>query len=150
MMNSILQKINLLWGGVCAALAAVFGEFWFLFAGFLLFNILDYITGWYKARTTRTENSCKGLKGIVKKVSYWVVIGIAFYISFAFVRLGDLLGLDLGVTVLFGWFTLATFLINELRSILENLTVIGVKIPAFLSKGLEVAAKTVEQKENGK
>ena len=44
-----------------------------------------------------------------------------------------------------GWLTLATFIINEIRSILENLVLIGVVVPKFLIHGLEVAAKKIEQ-----
>ena len=45
-----------------------------------LFNIADYFTGVAKAKYTNTENSNKGLKGIIKKVGYWLVIAIAFFV----------------------------------------------------------------------
>ena len=58
--------------------------------------------------------------------------------------MGKTIGINLGFTQLLDRLTLATFLINEIRSILENLVVIGVDVPQFLIKGLEVAAKAVE------
>lgn len=45
-----------------------------------------------------------------------------------------------------GWFTLATFIINEIRSILENLVILGVDVPSFLINGLEVASSVTSQK----
>lgn len=144
----ILQKINLLWGACVAFLASIFGEFWFLFLAFLLLNVVDYATGWIKAYLTRTENSNKGLKGICKKVGYWIIIAIAFFITICFKEMGTILGINLSFVTLAGWFCLATFIINECRSILENLVVIGVDVPQFLIKGLEVAADVVEKKTN--
>ena len=45
---------------------------------------------------------------------------------------------------LFGWFTLATYLINEIRSILENLVEMEVKVPSFLIKGLDITQKLLD------
>lgn len=135
----VLEKINWLWSGFVTVLSTIFGAYWYLFAALLLANVVDYGTGWYKARTRGTENSNKGLKGIIKKVGYWVIIGIAFFLSYAFEDLGEIIGINLGFTILIGWFTLGTFIINEIRSILENLIEIGVDVPTWLVKGLEVA-----------
>ena len=43
-----------------------------------------------------------------------------------------------------GWFVLATFIINEIRSIIENLIEIGVDCSEVLTKGLEVASKKLD------
>ena len=141
----VLNKINVLWGVFVGALTMVFGQYWYLFAAFLVANIVDYLTGVAKARFTKTENSNKGTWGIIKKVGYWVVIAIAFFVANCFGELGKIVNVDLGVTMLLGWFTLATFLINEIRSILENLVVMGVYVPDFLAKGLEVASKLIDK-----
>ena len=143
-MEKIVDRINLIWGAAVALFSYLLGEHWYLFVAFLVLNVIDYITGIVKARMLHTENSNKGMKGIVKKVGYWVVIGIAFFVSVAFGEMGNVIGFDLTFTQLFGWFTLATFLINEIRSIFENLVLMGVYVPDFLIKGLEVAQKAVE------
>lgn len=140
-MEKIVEKTNLLWAAAVTLLTSGFGMYWYIFASFPLLNAIDYVTGICKARYTKTENSNKGLKGIIKKVGYWIVIAIAFFISYAFQDLGAIIGIDLGFSVMIGWFVLATFIINEIRSILENLVEIGVEVPAFLTKGLEVAHK---------
>lgn len=144
-MEKIINKTNVLFGMVATFFAAIFGKYWFLFVGFLILNVVDYATGWIKAKYfKKNESSAIGAKGILKKVMYWCVIGIAFFISTAFVELSGLLGIDLSFVVFFGYFTLATYLINEIRSILENFVEMGVKVPAFLTYGLEVASKKVD------
>jgi phage-related holin len=60
--------------------------------------------------------------------------------------MGELIGVDLSFTELFGWFTLATYMINELRSIIENLVEMDIKVPDILVKGLAVAEKITNDK----
>ena len=143
-MDKVVNKINLLWGGCTVLLSGIFGDHWYLFAAFLILNIVDYITGILKAKYFGVENSCEGLKGIIKKLGYWVCIAIGFFLSVGFVEVGTIIGVDLGFTQLFGWFTLATFIINEIRSILENLILMEVEIPSFIVKGLEVASNKLK------
>lgn len=138
-MEKILHKMNLLWGSAVTLLSAALGDHWYLFCAFLVLNVVDYVTGILKAKYFGVENSCKGLKGIVKKVGYWVCIALAFFVALCFTDIGAEIGVDLAFTALFGWFTLATFIINEVRSILENLVLMDVEVPSFLIKGLEVA-----------
>ncbi len=148
-MEKILHKVNIIGGAIVAVLSAVFGQFWYLFCAFLLLNAADYITGILKARFTKTENSNKGWKGIVKKVGYWICIALAFFVALCFGNMGKLIGVDLTFTHIFGWFTLATFIVNEIRSILENLVLLGVEVPEFLIEGLEVFNnKTKEWRRN--
>ena len=146
-MEKILHKVNLIGGAVVAVLSAVFGKFWYLFCAFLVLNVVDYVTGILKARFTKSENSNKGWKGIVKKVGYWVCIAIGFFIAVCFTEMGKLIGIDLAFTQFFGWFTLATFIVNEIRSILENLVLMDVEVPHLLIKGLEVASMLASEKE---
>lgn len=141
------DKINVIYGAVATVGVAIFGKYWFLFAGFLILNMIDYATGYCKARFyTKNESSAIGAKGIVKKVWYWVVIGLAFFISYCFVYMGELIGINLEFVQLFGWFTLATYLVNEIRSILENLVEMNVKVPGFLIAGLAVTQKLMDSK----
>lgn len=143
------DKVNMIYGLIATAGAAIFGQYWFLFFGFLVLNIADYLTGWWKSKFyKKNESSAVGAKGVFKKVSYWMVTGIAFFISFCFSRMGEIIGVNLAFVQLFGWFTLATYLINEIRSILENLVEIGVKVPAFLVSGLDITQKLLDAKTN--
>lgn len=143
-----MDTYNAIVGGIVAVLSFVFGEHWILFAIFLLFNVADWITGWMKSRINNVENSSAGWKGVLKKLGYWLMILVAFAASAVFIEIGNTLGMDLGVTTLLGYFVLASLLVNELRSILENFVEAGFNVPTILTKGLEVADKVVNQEEN--
>ena len=39
------DKINMIYGLIATIGAALFGEYWFLFAGFLILNVIDYEPG---------------------------------------------------------------------------------------------------------
>ena len=142
----ISDKINIAYAVLVTVMTFLFGEYWFLFAGFLVLNVVDYVTGILKARYAGAINSVAGRKGIIRKVGYWITIAIAFYISLTFVKMGALIGVDLSFVVLFGWLTLALFIINEIRSILENLVILGVPVPNFLIKGMEVMDYAIKKK----
>lgn len=142
-----MDTYNAIVGGIVAVLSFVFGEHWILFAIFLLFNVADWLTGWMKSRMAGKENSVKGWQGVLKKLGYWLMILVAFAASAVFIEIGNTLGMDLGVTTLLGYFVLASLLVNELRSILENFVEAGYNVPNILVKGLEVADKVVNQEE---
>ena len=82
-----IDKYNAAVGAAVTLLTALFGVYWYVFAGYLLCNILDYITGWAKARKTHKESSSIGIVGIVKKVGYWIIILVAFMIPELFIHL---------------------------------------------------------------
>ena len=145
MKMNFVDTYNAVIGGVVTVLSALFGVYWYLFAGYLLLNVLDWLTGWYKSRRLGKEFSKTGLKGILKKTGYWVIILVAFLTPTLFIHLGkDLLGINLDFLMLFGWFTLASLLVNEIRSILENLVECGYNVPEFLIKGLAVTEKLIQ------
>ena len=140
-----LDTYNAVVGGIVACLTLVFGEHWILFAGFLLFNVIDFITGIMKSRLAGKENSVKGWQGVLKKLGYWIMILLAFVMSTLFIEVGKVINVDLGVTTLLGWFVLASLAINEIRSILENLVEAGFNVPNVLINGLEVADKLINK-----
>ena len=143
-----LDKVNVIYGLIATAGAAVFGQYWFLFFGFLVLNVVDYFTGLAKSKKLKKESSAVGAWGVFKKVSYWIVIGLAFFIANCFVRMGDIIGVNLAFVTFFGWFTLASYLINEIRSILENLVELGANVPSFLISGLDITKKLLDAKTN--
>ncbi len=74
-------------GAVIAFFSMIFGEHWILFAVFLLFNVVDYITGWMKAKMANKINSTAGLIGILKKLGYWIMIMVSFLASVLFIEI---------------------------------------------------------------
>lgn len=145
--NAIIDTYNLVAGAIVAVLSYILGEHWILFVAFLLLNVADWITGWMKSRINKKENSVAGWKGVLKKLGYWLMIAVAFGASAVFIEIGRTIGINLGVTTLLGWFVLASLLINEIRSIIENFVEAGFNVPKILTKGLEVADKIVNQEE---
>ena len=135
-------------GGIVTFLTMVLGEHWILFVLFLLFNVIDFITGWMKARMTKKENSIKGFKGVIKKLGYWLIILVSFSTSVLFIEIGEVLKIDLSITTMLGWFVLASLAINEIRSIIENIVEFGYKVPQILIKGLDIANKAINKKED--
>ena len=141
----VLDTYNAIIGAVIAVLSYIFGEHWLLFALFLAFNSVDWLTGWANSRLAHKESSSAGWKGVLKKLGYWLMIAVAFGASAVFVEIGATLGINLEITVLLGWFVLASLIVNELRSILENFVEMGFDVPRILVKGLEVADKAINQ-----
>lgn len=146
--EAIIDGYNAIAGAIVAVLSYILGEHWILFAAFLLLNVADWITGWMKSKMANKENSVRGWKGVLKKLGYWIMIMVAFGASAIFIEIGKAIGVDLGITTLLGWFVLASLLINEIRSILENFVEAGFNVPMILVKGLEVADKAVNQDNN--
>lgn len=144
---NFMDTYNAFVGAIIAILTMVFGEHWYLFALFLLLNVIDWLTGWMKSRMAKKENSVKGWQGVLKKLGYWLMILFAFLIATGLIEIGGTIGIDLGVTMLLGWFVLASLIVNEARSICENFVEAGYNVPAVLVNGLEVADKLVNKEK---
>ena len=114
MMNRFIEHIGNLYSIILTILTLFLGEHWILFMVLLLLNIIDTLTGWIKSRINNKEDSM-------------AVINI-----------------DLSILAFLGWYVLASLIINEYRSILENLVEAGCDVPQVLVKGLEVASKKIE------
>lgn len=142
-----IDGYNVIVGTVVAVLSYILGEHWILFVAFLLLNFADWLTGWMKSRLAGKENSTAGWKGVLKKLGYWLMIMVAFGASAVFIEIGNTIGIDLGITTLLGWFVLASLLINEIRSIIENFVEAGFNVPRILITGLEVADKIVNKED---
>lgn len=142
----VLDKMTLVQSVIITILSYFLGPHWFLFVAYLVLNIFDYVTGSIRSRINKTSSSEKGAIGIMKKLMYWIMIGISFGLSAVFIHIGETIGVSLEFTSLVGYLTLATLIINEFRSIVENLVEAGCNVPTILVKGLEIANKTLEEK----
>lgn len=148
-MKAFTDTYNLAVGALITFMTAIFGIYWYIFAAYFIFNVFDWLTGWYKSRRLKRESSSVGLKGALKKIGYWIIIAVAFLVSDVFVHLGkDILKINLDFLMMVGWFTLACLMVNEVRSILENLVECGYNVPRVLIEGLEVADKMINKDES--
>lgn len=149
MVNGAIDTYNMVTGAVVAVLSYILGEHWILFVGFLMLNVADWLSGWLKSKILGKTSSKTGLKGILKKLGYWLMVMVAFGSSAIFIEIGKVIGVNLGITTLLGWFVLASLLVNEIRSIVENFVEAGFNVPTVLVKGLEVADKVVNKDSEG-
>lgn len=146
----VIDTYNMVVGAAVTLLTALFGIYWYIFAAFLVFNVFDWLTGWYKSRKFKRESSSAGIKGIIKKLGYWIIVAVGFLTSYVFVHMGrDILKVDLDFLMMVGWFTLACLMVNEVRSILENLVECGYNVPVVLIKGLAVTEKLINSDTEG-
>lgn len=141
---AIFSKCNSLLSIITTFLTSIFGMQWGLFAAYLLLNIIDYITGIIKAKKKKDENSKDGVKGILKKICYWLIIMTTFIITYVLIEILQQFNINIEFIMFLSWFTLGCLAINETRSILENLIEIGISIPEFLIRGLKVAENKIE------
>ncbi|WP_125116324.1 phage holin family protein [Agathobaculum sp. Marseille-P7918] len=142
--TAFADKANLIGAAVVAVLSWTFGAHWQVFVLFLALNVVDFSYGMLKAKRTDTLSSAKGANGICKKVSYWVVIALAFAVSEVLVDFGETIGAPLSFLRLLGWFTLGVYILNELTSIVENLVVLGYDVPEIVVRGLNAAHSVVD------
>lgn len=140
----IIDKLNAIVGIIIALLSYILGEHWILFVGFLLLNVIDFVTRGIAARIQKNINSEAGAFGILKKFGYWMMILLSYIMSAIFTEIGDVLGVNLQISECIGLFVLCALICNEFRSILENLVEANIPVPNILIKGLKVANKTID------
>ena len=115
-----------------------------LLIALVAFMVVDYITGlavaliFHKSKKTDGggASSKEGFKGIVKKVCILLLVGLAHEVDV-------LMGADYirAITVTF-------FIANEGLSVLENLGLMDIKYPTFLTRALEILRDKAEGEGN--
>lgn len=107
--------------------------------------LADYVTGMAKAWTSGTLCSRTGVRGILKKVGYLVLVGVAGVADWL-LRYGlGQAGVEVHFDFLLAAMVIVWLIINELISILENVAAIGGPVPPFLQKLLTRLKSTVEK-----
>lgn len=107
--------------------------------------ILDYITGMTVAWNSSGLSSKRGIKGIIKKILYFVLVAVGMVVDWSVMYwlasfgAGEVYQFSFGALVAF-WLTM-----NELISILENLEALKVPIPKFLTKVVKRLKVTAEK-----
>lgn len=111
-----------------------------------LVMLADYVSGLARAWIGKTLCSRVGIIGIVKKIAYLFAVAVAVVVDWVIQTAAAKAGLELGGFYLFGLLVTIWLILNECISILENLAVIGVPLPAFLLKIVEKLKQTAEDK----
>ena len=143
------MKENLLRGMIAAAAAgaaAYFRELVFPVAVLFLVMVVDYISGMVRSWVNDELCSRVGVLGIVKKVSYLLAVVVAIVVDWVIQTAAGEIGADFGGFFYFGLLVTIWFVLNECISILENISEIGVPLPAFLMTLIQKLKKTTEGK----
>lgn len=131
---------------ICGVVAAYLNMMIIPVSVLIVVMIIDYITGLAQAYVTKTLNSRIGVIGIIKKIAYLalIVVGIVvdYLMSFAILQCG----IEVSVNYCFGLVITVWLIINELISILENISKLGIPLPSFLIKIIERLKNTIENK----
>ena len=106
----------------------------------------DYITGMTVAWFRSEISSRRGIKGIVTKVCYMALVAVAMGVDYILYGTMALVNIELPQTTILGLLVTIWLIINEMISILENLSKIGVPIPPFLTKVIRRLKISTENK----
>lgn len=112
--------------------------------------VIDYITGMLAASYNSELSSKKGIKGIVKKVGYLALVLASMIIDWLISQGLQQINVDFHYSVFFAVLVAVWLIINELISILENLSRMGIPIPNFLKKIINRLKTTVDESEDKK
>lgn len=113
--------------------------------------IIDYLTGMAVAWNSGGLSSKKGIKGIAKKVLYFVLVIVGMVVDWSVMYWLSSFGAGEVYKFSFGALVAFWLIMNELISILENLEALKVPVPKFLTKVVKrlkvTAEKTAETAE---
>lgn len=110
-------------------------------------NIIDYITGITEACIRKEQvSSYKSIVGIAKKVFMYLLIVIGAFVDVMLQYMFNNLNIPISLPFIVGCIVACWLVLNEMLSILENLSGIGVPMPPFLMPLVERIKGSVEKK----
>ena len=124
------ETICLLMGELSTIIIWIFGGIDIALQCLLIAIIIDYLSGLIKAFNTKTLDSKIGFKGILKKVGILCIVALAVVVD-------RITGESGAVRTLVIYY----FVANEGLSVLENLSIAGLPIPASIKKALQALEK---------
>jgi toxin secretion/phage lysis holin len=110
--------------------------------------IIDYMSGMLKAWGNEELSSKVGLRGIVKKLSYLMLVCVAGVVDWLLWSGLRQVGISLDFGFCFGLIVTIWLIVNELISILENLEALKVPMPKFLKNVVKHLKNAVEVKSD--
>jgi toxin secretion/phage lysis holin len=143
------MKDNIIQATVSVALGALAAYFNVLLVPLtilIVVMIIDYATGMTSAWKNGELESKTGLIGILKKVSYLVLVAVGGVVDYLISAGLAAANVEISITYCCGLIVCVWLIINELISILENLSELGTPIPKFLVNVVHRLKNTVENK----
>lgn len=145
MKENILQA---LFATVIGAIAAYLNVLLVPLIVMLVVMVIDYGTGMAEAYISHTLNSRIGVTGILKKIGYIIAVTVGIVADYLISSALGNCGINIPINCCIGMIVTVWFIINELISILENLSEIGTPLPKFLISIVKRLKTTVESKTN--
>ena len=142
------MKDNIIQTTVSVAIGALAAYFNILLIPVLVLfavMVIDYCTGMASAYKNKEIKSKTGLIGILKKLSYLVLVCVGGVVDYLICAGLGSVGIDYS-SYCFGLIVAVWLIINELISILENLSELGTPIPPFLVKIVHRLKDSVDSK----
>lgn len=142
------MKENIIQATISVALGALAAYFNVLLIPLVILiavMLIDYGTGMAEAYINKTLNSRIGVKGILKKLGYVVLVCVGGVVDYLICAGLATAGVEFS-SYYFGLIVAVWLIINELISILENLSELGTPIPKFLVNVVRRLKNTVENK----
>lgn len=127
------ETICVLISGISTGLIYLLGGFDVALQYLIIAICLDYISGLIKAFHTKTLSSRIGLKGLLKKIGYLLIVMLAVLIDRVTGNSGAIRTL-----------VIYYFVANEGLSIIENLSATNIPIPKTIKKALKALKKESE------
>ena len=143
------MKENIFKGTLTAAFAALTAYLDVLLVPvsvLLITMVIDYVSGLTKAWVTSQLSSRIGIIGIIKKVSYLLIVCVGMIIDWIIGSALANAGVELPVNDIVALIVIVWLVINELLSIIENVAAVGVNVPKWLLKLIGRLKNTVDSK----
>ncbi len=132
--------------GIVAGISAKLGILGPMLLALTGVMIVDYITGMLASKKENNISSRVGMWGIVKKLLYIVVVGVGMLMDWLILTTAESMGVHIPLATFFGLLVAVWLIINELISILENLTRMEIPMPGFLLTIVQHFKVAVESK----
>ena len=138
------KTICAIWGIAGSAIASLFGGWDAGLATLLIFMAIDYVSGLIVAGVFHTSNktnsgsleSRAGWKGLCRKCMTLLFVLVAYRLD-----------LVIGTNYIRDAVIIA-FIANETISLVENAGLMGIPLPAVITKAIDVLQKKVEVEDN--
>ena len=133
---------------LCAALTALWGWFGWVVVAWVVFMVIDYVTGSCAALRAGEWSSKSARDGIWHKLGSIVAVIVAALLDVVISRLlANVPGVELPFTysVLLSPLVVIWYILTEAGSIIENAGALGAPIPAWLTKMIAVLESKVDE-----
>lgn len=141
--------IKALFTTIFAFLSAILGILALPVILMVICNLVDYITGLLASPYRKEDiNSYKSMRGITKKICMWLLVVVGAVIDQLIIYAATTIGYTEPFTFLVACIVAIWIICNEIISILENITDMGVAVPKWLKPIVERIRSQMDEKTN--